>query len=211
MKISPSILGIQIENLETELESLSLSDTVHLDIMDGKYVERMTRGVADFSRINFANGLEIHLMVENVETFLSQSVTLRPQTIFIHCEQRDNQAAQKCFEKIREKNIQTGLVIDLTTDIQNVQKNLILSSDKILIMSIKAGKLEQKFNAGALEKIKYLRGLKFTGEIIVDGGVDSENVAQVAAAGADRVVMGRGLLGLSDTDRPKLITKVHKL
>lgn len=205
MKISPSILDADFNNLQEELDSISTADRIHLDIMDGQYVPNLSFGAAMLKNVKFTLETEAHLMVLNPENFVDDFVKLGVKTLTFHIEATGIPRAISLLKEIKSRGILAGISIDGYTDPDYLSDEILELADQILVMSVKSGFGGQSFMESALLKVEDLRARGFTGEIEVDGGVNDENIVELAEAGADIVVVGSFLMKKSREKRGEVI------
>jgi ribulose-phosphate 3-epimerase len=172
MKISPSILDADFEALQSEVNSIASADRIHLDIMDGQYVERTTFRASDLEAIEFPVNIEAHLMVNDPKSFFDEFEKLGVIGITFHIETQDEEATLKLLEDLKARGIKAGICIDGFTGDDALSDDVLKSVEKILVMSVKAGMGGQSWMPESLDKIKTLRSRGFEGEIEVDGGVN---------------------------------------
>ncbi len=205
MKISPSILDADFETLQYEVNSIASADRIHLDIMDGKYVERTTFRARDLEKIEFPLPIEAHLMVNDPESFFDEFENLGVMGITFHIETQTEDKTLVLFQNLKKRGIKAGICIDGFTGPDALSDKVLKQVQKILVMSVKAGKGGQSFMTESLEKIKTLRKRGFKGEIEVDGGVNLINVHDLKKAGADIVVVGSFLMKKGPSERQAII------
>ena len=212
MQVYPSILVQNFEEFEAKINLVrSLVDTIHLDIMDGVFVNNKT--IYDVDKINsFDWGVdyELHLMVEEqeIEKWLNTSA----KRIIFHYESVSVTAnslrkRQEVIKKIKEKSKEVGIAVNMETDIESIFPFL-NEIDLILIMSISPGWSGQKFTPEAFEKIKKLRKKNFKGIIEIDGGVNESNIRAIANAGVDAVSVASAIWNV---DKSKIKDQISKL
>lgn len=190
MKISGSIL--KIKNNQEKINELINSDIdyLHLDVMDGVFVENISLPYDECKKIISKIPLDIHLMVKDTKKYINEFIKLNPKYISFHIE-TDN--INECINIIKEKNILVGIAINPKTNIEKILPYLNLI-DLVLIMSVEPGYGGQKFINDTLEKIKYLNeyrnenNLNF--EIEIDGGININNIKNIDS---DIVVIGSGI------------------
>lgn len=190
MKISGSIL--KIKNNQEKINELINSgiDYLHLDVMDGVFVENISLPYDECKKIISKIPLDIHLMVKDTKKYINEFIKLNPKYISFHIE-TDN--INECINIIKEKNILVGIAINPKTNIEKILPYLNLI-DLVLIMSVEPGYGGQKFINDTLEKIKYLNeyrnenNLNF--EIEIDGGININNIKNIDS---DIVVIGSGI------------------
>lgn len=216
-EVSASILNlVGNENAVHEFYDLEVSkiDYFHIDVMDGKFVEKDTANeMKEFSLIlsHITNiGLDVHLMVENVEEFVDEYLELEPEYIVFHEEASKNtERTMDLIQTIKENGVKAGIAINPATPIENI-KEYLPYIHTVIIMSVVAGKGGQKFIPETLEKIKELR--KYIDEndldvnIEVDGGINLETASLAKEAGADILVCGSFLV--NSEDRKEIVQKL---
>ena len=205
MKISPSILDANFETLQSEVNSIASADRIHLDIMDGNYVPRETFLSNELEGIEFPVDIEAHLMVNDPKKIFDEFETLGVMGITFHIETQSEEETLQLFADLKKRGLKAGICIDGYTGDEALSDEVLQQVDKILVMSVKAGKGGQSFMPESLEKIASLRVRGFTGEIEVDGGVNLENITQIKKAGADIVVVGSFLMKKGPSERQAII------
>lgn len=190
-KILPSILGVKDLNEFLDVISISDIDEIHLDIMDGIFVENKCDSLDDISILNKRGYISnVHLMVENPEEQIEYALKLGADSITIHYE-IDNfkEMLELLLKYKKERGLKLGVSICPETDI-NALKSILSKIDIVLIMSVHPGKGGQNFMDMAYDKISELRTLSDKIRIIVDGGINDTNISKVFECGADSVVVG---------------------
>lgn len=180
MKLSVSILSIE-ENLKTNIEELIKNDIdyLHLDIMDGNFVENKTWGFNEIVDILPKNNfnLDVHLMVNDLEKYINDFVKLKPEFITFHLEATDNPL--EIINLIKKNNINVGISIKPNTDIDDLLPYL-NKIDLVLVMSVEPGRGGQKFIINSEQKIQklfdYRKNNKCDYLIEVDGGINAETI-----------------------------------
>ncbi len=209
VEISTSILNaIKKENPTKIFYDLEVAGTdyYHIDVMDGKFVERDTSE----KMYSFANTLkqitnlplDVHLMVEDVKTYIDEYLSLEPHFITIHYEACKSREKIKEFLKyIKDNNVKCGLSIKPDTKLEEIYE-FMPYINLCLIMSVEPGKGGQKFIPEALDKIKvlkkYLLDNNLEAYIEVDGGVNKETAEDTKEAGADILVVGTAIIEAND-------------
>lgn len=203
MIISPSILNVEKEKYDEYIDELKKAgiEYIHLDIMDGKFVENKTEGVSMQEKIKKHSLIfDTHLMVEDPENYYRDFVKAGSNIITFHLEASKNPL--KLIQKIHSMGAKCGISIKPATDVSKIVPYL-SHLDLVLVMSVEPGRGGQKFMESSLEKIKYLRYLKedqvnMKYLISVDGGINEETCKLVKSAGADMVVIGSALVKAND-------------
>lgn len=199
VKIAPSILAADINNLENEIVDVEKSgaDYIHIDVMDGEFVNNETRGIEMLEIAHDATKLflDTHLMVENPQNWLED--VLLSNCVTFHIEAVSNETAEKIIEYLHEREIKVGIAIKPNTLIEEILP-FIEKIDVVLIMLVEPGFGGQKMIEECLEKVKELRNIKQDLDIEVDGGVNLENIEKVKNAGANIIVAGTAIFNSSD-------------
>tara|TARA_B100000287_G_scaffold92542_2_gene84735 strand:+ start:3158 stop:3790 length:633 start_codon:yes stop_codon:yes gene_type:complete len=200
-KVSVSILDCDFQNLDSEINKInkSISDYIHIDIMDGSFVKRNTKSLFDINKIKSLSKipLDIHLMVDNPLDEIEVYSKMNPEIISFHIENNEN--VEKCIELIKSKNSLVGLAINPDTELSTITPYLNYI-DIILVMSVYPGKGGQNFIEDTYEKIQQLEKLKEEKKfkISVDGGVNNTNSTNLKISGADILVSGSFLIKSSN-------------
>lgn len=178
MKISASFLSIK-ENLIENINKLDNSkiDFLHIDVMDGIFVNNKSWNYEFFDRIleNTKKNKDIHLMVSNVKEYIDLFKNFNPEYITFHYEASSD--IVNIANYIRKFNIKAGLSIKPSTSVEEILPYLD-SFDLILVMSVEPGKGGQKFINDSVDKINQLYKLRekygYNYLIEVDGGINNE-------------------------------------
>ncbi|MCK5331250.1 MAG: ribulose-phosphate 3-epimerase [Candidatus Marinimicrobia bacterium] len=200
MKIAPSILSADFSDLRTALEDCNqaLADLIHLDVMDGHFVPNLTIGPAvvkslrSHTRIFF----DVHIMVSDPIFWIEPFVSAGADGITFHVEAAGQPG--EVIDYIRSFGKKVGITLKPDTNIELVE-HFLERVDMILIMSVAPGFGGQTFIPESLDRIKEIRqfldrqNLSERVSIQVDGGVDLNNAAEIAAAGADILVAGSAI------------------
>lgn len=178
MILSASFLGIK-ENRKENILRLSHEniDLLHIDVMDGKFVEQRTEELEELKKVlPLSIPYDVHLMVEEVEPFIEQYASLRPRYMTIHSEVN---GLLKGIDLIRKKNIKVGISINPNTPIRKIVPYLSLV-DLVLVMTVIPGKGGQKMIVNTVNKVNELKRIKeihkYHYEIEVDGGIDDKTI-----------------------------------
>lgn len=182
------------------------TDYIHIDVMDGKFVEKNTyQRMLDYSSYvkRITNlPLDVHLMVENIEETIEDFLPYEPNIITFHFEAcKDKEEVMRYIRKIKENNCRVGLSIKPETNIEEIYEFLPYIH-VCLIMTVEPGKGGQTFLTEMIEKISKLKqyidknGIKI--DIEVDGGINLKTVDDVKMAGANMLVAGVAILFAKD-------------
>ena len=196
-KVSISILDCDFENITSEIKKINDNkiDLIHIDIMDGKFVNNQTEKLFNLNKISSLTDLkyDIHLMVEEPLNKIDDYIKYEPEIISIHIEKNSNLI--DCIRKIKSYNINVGVAINPDTNISELYDILELI-DLVLIMSVHPGKGGQKFINKTIDKVKDINNKKNKNNFIisVDGGVNDTNSKDLINSGADLLVSGSYLV-----------------
>lgn len=202
-KIAPSILSADFVRLGEEIKSAEEAgiDLLHIDVMDGHFVPNITIGPAVVESIRNITQLplDVHLMIEDPDKYLSDFINAGADYLTVHVEASVH--LHRTVDFIKSHNILAGVSLNPATPIWSLD-NIIDDIDLVLIMSVNPGFGGQTFIASMLDKIKLLKKIIQDREcktiIEVDGGVKIDNIRDIAQAGADILVMGSAFFGSGD-------------
>lgn len=191
--IAPSIFGANLGKLEDEIRKMEENNVelIHLDVMDGHFVEKMAFGPDHIKAIKSMTKIpiDVHLMVEKPERIIDSVIKSGADVITIHVESSNR--LNSCVEKIKNSGIKAGIVLSPQTSEHSI-KYLIDKIDMVLVMTINPGEDNLGFNNLMLDKIKNIK--KMIGDreidIEVDGSINNENIIDCKDAGANIFVVG---------------------
>lgn len=199
VSIAPSILAVKFEDLATEIKTVEEAgaDYIHIDVMDGEFVNNKTLGIDMLTVANETTNLPLdtHLMVENPEDWIEDF--LNSDIITFHVEAVDEETANGLIEKLHEHEVRAGIAIKPSTSIEEILP-YIDKVDVVLIMTVEPGFGGQKLIPECLEKVKRLREISSEIDIEVDGGINLENIEKVKQAGANIIVAGTAIFGVTN-------------
>jgi ribulose-phosphate 3-epimerase len=197
-QIIPAILTKDIVELKETLAKLEgLVDWVQIDIMDNKFVPNISIPVKNLIDINTDINLEAHLMIFNPEKVFADCEKAGIKRVIFHLEAVDD--VDKVLARMDEYSFEKGIAINPETKVKKIEPYLD-RVDLVLFLSVNPGFQGQGFIAGVLDKVKELK--KFDSKIIIedDGGVNADNIKQVADAGVDLIVAGSAVLKGGDVE-----------
>ena len=191
--ILPSMLASDFSNLEREVRSLEAAGVkaLHLDVMDGHFVPNLTFGMTVVQAIRSLTELtlDVHLMISDPGVYAEPFFNAGADIITIHVEALDD--PRPVLEQIRSLGAGAGLAINPPTPISAVDDETLELCDLVLPMSVMPGFGGQEFDPVVLDKLRELKRRTDSRVLLeVDGGINSETTEQVAAAGADLLVIG---------------------
>lgn len=202
--IAPSLLSANFACLGKDAEDVlnAGGDVLHLDVMDNHYVPNLTVGplvCAALRKYGIQAPIDVHLMVKPVDSLIVEFAKAGASIISFHPEASLH--VDRSLELIRSHHCKAGLVLNPATPLYYLE-HVLDKVDLILIMSVNPGFGGQKFIPSSLDKIRKTRELINAShrEIIlaVDGGLNSENIYQVAEAGADMFIAGSAIFSTPD-------------
>ena len=195
-KVAPSILSADFSKMGEEVENIveAGADYIHLDVMDGKFVDNITFGfkmIKDLRKLTSAV-FDVHLMIDEPETYVDRFIESGADIITVHLEAVKKPIIE-VVKKIRARGVKSAVSIKPKTDV-NLLKPLIPYVDMVLIMSVEPGFGGQAFIESSLDKVKAVKEMIKAEnrdiEIEIDGGINEKTAAAAVSVGVDVLVAG---------------------
>ena len=202
LKITPSILSADFTRLGEQVsEAISGgADAIHIDVMDGRFVPNLTMGPLVVSALKPITAaakipLHVHLMVEKPESLIPDFARAGADTLIVHVETCPH--LHRTVQQIRELGMRPGVTLNPATSLVTLEE-ILPDVVYVLVMSVNPGFGGQSYISTSTNKIFRLRqmlnerGLHQV-DLAVDGGIKTDNAAQIVSAGANVLVAGSGI------------------
>ena len=210
-RIAPSILSANFAKLGEEITNVIASgaDIVHFDVMDNHYVPNLTIGPLVCNAIRPVTDaiIDVHLMVKPVDRIIPDFAKAGANIITFHPEASDH--IDRSLSLVRDSGCKSGLVFNPATPLHYLD-HVMDKVDMVLLMYVNPGFGGQKFIPETLNKLRLARKkidayMEKSGREVwleVDGGVNVDNISEIAKAGADTFVAGSAIFGSGKDDDP---------
>jgi len=208
VKLAPSILSADFARLAEQVAEATRAgaDYIHIDVMDGHFVPNISIGIPIVASLRPQTNLplDVHLMIQHPEQYVSQFADSGADIITVHVEACSS--LHRLIHSIKELNVKVGIALNPATTLTSVEE-ILPYLDLVLIMSVEPGYGGQSFIQSSLDKISRLRKMldnkKLNAELEVDGGITIDNAPGIVKAGANVLAIGSSIFnakkGISQT------------
>lgn len=213
VKVAPSILSANFSKLGQEIQEVEKggADYIHVDVMDGHFVPNITIGplVVDAIKPKTSLPLDVHLMIENPDDYITMFAEAGASIISVHQEVTPH--LHRTIQLIKENDVKAGVVINPATPVELILP-ILPDVDLILIMTVNPGFGGQTFIDSSLQKLeqvaKWRKDMDLSFEIEVDGGINVHTAKQAVDAGADVLVAGSAVF--NQANRHKAMREIRE-
>ena len=208
VKLAPSILSADFARLAEQVAEATRAgaDYIHIDVMDGHFVPNISIGIPIVASLRPQTNLplDVHLMIQHPEQYVSQFAASGADIITVHVEACSS--LHRLIHSIKELNVKAGIALNPATTLTSIEE-ILPYLDLVLIMSVEPGYGGQSFIQSSLDKISRLRKMldnkKLNAELEVDGGITIDNAPGIVKAGASVLAIGSSIFnakkGISQT------------
>lgn len=182
--ITPIIMESDLSVVSAKMLALKERkvDRVHIDIGDGLFSDLITISPADLQEVDTSGmKMDIHLLVDDPLEWVEECVALNPKRVIGQIERMGSQVL--FLESVANYGFEGGLGLEITTPIEEIEKEVLTSCKTILLLAVPAGTSGSKFDERVISKIQELRKI-YTGNILIDGAMNKDTYKRVIDAGA---------------------------
>ena len=214
VKIAPSILSANLMHMLDEIQSIDKngSEYIHIDVMDGHYVDNLTFGANMVKSIRpiTQKVLDVHLMITPVKKYIDEYIKAGSDIISFHPEADNN--SKDIIKQIKSANLKAGIAVHPRVSINEIAEFLDLI-DMVIVMTVVPGFGGQKFMHSEINKIIELANIRkernLNYEIEVDGGINSETAQICKDVDADVLVAGSYIFSGGKENYKKMIDSLR--
>lgn len=196
IKIAPSILAADFAHLGDQIREAEANgaDLFHIDVMDGRFVPNISFGVPiiEAMRRSTTLPLDVHLMIVEPEHQIEKIIKAGANSVTVHVEACPH--LHRVLQQIKNLKARAGVAINPHTPAVMIQEVMPLL-DEIIVMTVNPGAGGQPFLPEVLPKLKQIRQMAGGKDILVDGGIQAENIQQIAQHGGNIMVVGSLIFG----------------
>ncbi|MDX2015773.1 MAG: ribulose-phosphate 3-epimerase [Myxococcaceae bacterium] len=204
VKVAPSILSADFGRLADEVKAIEQAgaDSVHVDVMDGRFVPNLTIGPLVVEAVKRATSLplDVHLMIVEPEKYIGDFAKAGASIITVHQETCPH--LHRTLQQIRAAGAAPSVVLNPSTPLSAIEE-VLGDVEQVLLMSVNPGFGGQAFIPSTVDKVRRLRAMldgrgRGHVDIEVDGGINADTAKQVVAAGATVLVAGNAVFKSPD-------------
>jgi len=216
VEILPSLLAADFANLTRDIERVERAGVsmLHLDVMDGHFVPNISFGPPVIQSIRAVTllHLDVHLMIEEPDRYISDFVQAGANSISVH--QEACRHLDRTLRAIQAEGLKAGVVLNPATPVSSLEDTIDIA-DYVLVMSVNPGFGGQSFIPRVMRKVMELDRLRRERDldlpIQIDGGVSLSNLAEIVRAGCEWIVAGSSVFGAEDpTERVKEMQQIAR-